>query len=211
MPRTPLPPPPPPEHLWSWPDHESLLAERARAMGELQRRGLSFARLALLWSYGLIATLGWILVSLGLGAFEARNADYVTGVVELVLGLFFLMPAVIGVGFDLARDRTVRGRLDAWAALRPDPGNDHRLRAGGRSAGWLGLSVALCLIGLVLAFTGVGQPGSGGIGETAYLIGTGVIALVIGGLGVLRVRGHQRWAGNVLSPVSLREGGGAHR
>ncbi|WP_405795609.1 hypothetical protein [Streptomyces sp. NBC_01506] len=212
--RSPLPPPPPPEHVRAWPDRRALLADRARAIGELRRRGLAVAPLLLLWAYGLVAALGWAFCSLGLGSFEERGAGYVTGVVELTLGLIFLVPAVIGIGFGVAKDRTVRGRLDAWAALGPDPENDHRLRAGARSAVWLGLSGVLCVIGFALAVTGVAQPSSPGVGETAYLVGTGVIALVIGALGVLRAVGHQRWAGRVLSPVPPREGdggGGGHR
>lgn len=207
----PLPPPPPPEHLRAWPDRESLLADRARAIGELRRRGLTVPRLLLLWTYGVVAVLGWALFSLGLGAVVDRNADYVTGLVELVLGLFFLVPAVIGIAFGVAEDRTVRGRLDAWAALGPDPGNDHRLRAGARGAVWLGLSVVLCVIGFALAVAGALQPGSTRVGETAYFVGTGVIVLVIGVLGVVRAVGHRRWAGRVPSPVPPPGPGGAHR
>ncbi|MFD3481770.1 hypothetical protein [Streptomyces sp. NPDC058665] len=209
--RAPLPPPPPPEDLYDWPDLESLLADRAAAMAELQRHGLSVTRMLLLWSLGLWAALGWILVSLGLGHFEDRTADYITGLVELVLGVMVLVPAMIGAGFAVARDQAVRERLDAWAELAYDPENDHRLRAGARSAMWLGMSVALCVAGLGLALTGGGQPDSAGLGEVAYLVGTGVIALVIGVLGAIRAVLHQRWAGHVLSPAPERGRGGAHR
>ncbi|MET4924642.1 hypothetical protein P3L51_20175 [Streptomyces sp. PSRA5] len=209
--RPPLPPPPPPAHLRAWPDHESMLADRALAMGELRRRSLTAAGLLLLWSLGLVAAVGWLLVSLGLGHFEYRNADYLTGLVELTLGMTVLLPAVIGTGFSVARDRALRGRLDAWAELGPDPANDHRLRAGARGAVWLGLSAVLCVIGLGLALTGGGQSDSAGVGEAAYLVGIGVIALVIGVLGAMRAVGHQRWAEYVLSPVPPRGRGGAHR
>lgn len=211
MPRTPLPPPPPPEDIRAWPDDEALLADRARAIAELQRRGLTFARLLLLWAYGLVAVVGWVLCSLGIASLEGRSPDYVIGLVVLVFGLFFLVPAMIGIGFAVAGDRTIRGRLNAWAALGPDPENDRRLRAGGRCAVWLGLSAGLCVIGLLLVVTGVAQPGSGSVGETAYLIGTGAIALVIGALGALRAVGHQHWARRVLSPVAPRTRGGIHR
>ncbi|MFB8349986.1 hypothetical protein [Streptomyces niveus] len=209
--RTTLPPPPPPGHLRAWPDHESLLADRARAIGELRRRGLAVPRLLLLWTYGVVAVLGWALFSLGLGAFEDRNADHVTGLAELVLGLFFLVPGVIGIGFDVAGDRTVRGRLDAWAALAPDPENDYRLQAGARGAVWLGLSAVLCVTGFALAVAGAVQPGSTGVGATAYFVGTGVIVLVIGVLGAVRAVGHRRWAGPVPGPVPAPGPGGAHR
>ncbi|MFI6083127.1 hypothetical protein ACIBBB_19465 [Streptomyces sp. NPDC051217] len=209
--RAPLPPPPPPAHLRDWPDREALLAERAAAMTELQRRGLSVVRMLRLWSLGLGAGMGWVLFSLGLGHFEDRTADYITGLVELVLGVIVMVPAVIGAGFGVARDRTARERLDAWAGLAPDPRNDHRLRAGARSGVWLGMSVALCVVGLGLALTGGGRPDSAGLGEVAYLVGIGVIALVIGVLGAIRALLHQRWAGHVLSPAPERGRGGAHR
>lgn len=209
--RAPLPPPPPPEHLCDWPDHESMLADRVLAMAELRRRSLTVAGLLVLWSFGLVAGLGWVLVSLGLGHFENRSADYITGFVELILGAIVLVPAMIGTGFSVARDRAVRVRTEAWAELAPDPENDHRLRAGARSAVWLGLSVALCVTGLGLALTGGGQPESTGVGEAAYLVGIGVIALVIGVIGAVRAVGHQRWAEHVLSPVRPPGRGGAHR
>lgn len=188
-----------------------MLAERALAMGELRRRSLTVAGLLLLWSLGLVAGFGWVLFSLGLGHFEDRTADFITGFVELVLGVIVLVPAVIGAGFSVARDRVVRHRLDAWAELGPDPENDHRLRAGGRSAVWLGLSLALCVIGLGLALTGGGQSDSAGVGEVAYLVGIGVITLVVGVLGAVRAVAHQRWARYVLSPAPRRGRGGAHR
>jgi hypothetical protein len=167
--------------------------------------------MVMLRSLGLVAALGWVLVSLGLDHFEDRSADYPTGLVELVLGVIVLIPAVIGAGFDVARDHLVRDGLDAWAELGPDPEGDHRLRAGARSAVWLGLSVVLCLIGLGLALTGGGQPEYAGVGEVAYLVGIGVIALVVGVLGAVRAVLHQRWAERVLSPVPPRGCGGAHR
>lgn len=195
----------------AWPDREALLADRALAIGELQRRGLTLGRLLLLWAYGLVAWLGWALFSLGIGSFLDGSADYVTGSVELVFGLCFLLPAMIGIGFAVARDGAIRGRLNAWAALGPDRENDRRLRAGGRCAVWLGLSAGLCVVGLLLVLTGVAQPDSSGVGMAAYLVGIGVIALVIGALGAMRALGHQRWAGRLLGPVPVREGGGTHR
>lgn len=188
-----------------------MLAERALAMGELRRRSLTVGGLLLLWSLGLVAGFGWVLFSLGLGHFEDRSADYITGFVELILGAIVLLPTVIGTGFAVAGDLALRRRLDAWAELGPDPENDHRLRAGARGTVWLGLSLALCVIGLGLALTGGGQGDSAGVGEVAYLVGIGVIALVIGVLGAVRAVGHQRWSRHVLSPVPPRGRGGAHR
>lgn len=188
-----------------------MLAERAVAMGELRRRSLTVGGLLLLWSLGLVAGFGWVLVSLGLGHFEDRSADYITGFVELILGAIVLLPTMIATGFAVARDRALRRTLDAWAELGPDPGNDQRLRAGVRGTVWLGLSLALCVIGLGLALTGGGQGDSAGVGEVAYLVGIGVIALVVGVLGAVRAVGHQRWSRRVLSPVPPRGRGGAHR
>lgn len=209
--RTPLPPPPPPEHLRAWPDRESLLADRAFAMAELQRRSLTAGRLALLWALGLVAVLGWVVVSLGIGGFEDRNRDYVTGLVELVLGVLVLAPAVIGTGFVVAGDRAVRRRLHAWTGLAADPAYDRRVRAGARSAVWLGLSVVLCVLGPGLAAVGLLQPDSGGAGELAYLVGSGVIVLVVGLLGAEGAVRHRWWAADVRGPLPVATGGGAHR
>ncbi|MEV8344108.1 hypothetical protein [Streptomyces niveus] len=209
--RPPLPPPPPPALPQAWPDHESMLAERALAMGELRRRSLTAGGLLLLWSLGLVAGFGWVLISLGLGNFEDRNADYITGFVELILGVIVLLPTVIGTGFAVAMDLALRRRIEAWAELGPDPENDQRLRAGVRATVWLGLSLALCVIGFVLALTGGGQSDPAGVGEVAYLVGIGVIALVVGVLGAVRAVGHQRWSRHVLSPVPTRGRGGVHR
>ncbi|MFJ9028424.1 hypothetical protein ACIRQP_07845 [Streptomyces sp. NPDC102274] len=218
--RAPLPPPPPPQEQSPWPDdHAAELAERARTMVELSRRGLSLGRLVALWLTGALAVLGWAAVGTAIQSFEGGGLGLMTGVVALGLAAFLLVPAAVAVGFWLSRGRVIRERLDAWARFAPEPVTDIRLGAHRRSVMWLLPSMLLCLVGIWVTGRALAEAGSGGavgresvtLGETAYALGLGVTLLVTGLLGLVPSVRHQYWSGGLMRPVLIRGGGGAHR
>ncbi|RYJ24992.1 hypothetical protein CU044_4903 [Streptomyces sp. L-9-10] len=216
--RAPLPPPPP-EEPGPWPDHAARLAERAEAMVELSRRGLSLGRLVALWLAGALAVVGWAAVGAAIQSFEGGGLGLMTGVVLLGLAAVLLVPAAVAVGFWLSRGRLIRERLAAWAESAPERVTDLRVGAHRRSVMWLLPSVLLCLVGVWATGRALAEAVSGGatgresvtLGETAYALGLGGTLLVTGLLGLVPSVRHQCWSGRLMRPALIRGGGGAHR
>ncbi|WP_433546131.1 hypothetical protein ACQPZG_14010 [Streptomyces sp. CA-294286] len=197
MPRLPLPPPPPPPYLRSWPGREAMLADRARAMEELGRRWLGAPAAVGFWLYAALLAVGWCCVGVALQTFEGGVfPDVLIGGVFLLLGVGALVPAVVLLGLGVRRDRTVRERLRAWGELGPDPAVDARLRAPGRSLGWLLPSFVLAAAGLwtSLGYAATARPGAATYADAAYFIGMGFVMWVVGLLGTVKAVGHYRWA-----------------
>ncbi|QGV79020.1 hypothetical protein [Streptomyces ficellus] len=194
--RSPLPPPPPPVHLRTWPDREALLADRALAVGELNRRVLGGRRLTYFLVTLVGLQLGWGLVGAGLTAFDGPG-DPLTATVAgltIVLGLVVLVPLVVAVVLGVRHDRSARARLLQWAALDPAAIRDARFRAPGLSVAWLLLSFAQCAAGLWLSFAvpAAARPGDTTYTEVAYAMGAGLILWVSGLLGAVKAVGHRR-------------------
>ncbi|MFD9035105.1 hypothetical protein ACFVZW_28815 [Streptomyces sp. NPDC059567] len=197
--RFPLPPPPPSVEIRSWPDREARLADRARAMGELNHRLIGGARLGVLLAWAATLQVGWGLCGAGIIGFdEAIDPLSVMFAVPLVvLGLGALVPAVYFLARDVRRDRVARERLLHWAALDQDPVGDARLREPVLSAVWLVLSFLMCAAGLWLSFAAPAElvgPGLGGYGTVVYLMGAALGSWICGLIGVTRAVGHYRLA-----------------
>ncbi|MGW1227479.1 hypothetical protein [Streptomyces sp. NPDC001478] len=219
-PRPALPPPPPPVEIRTWPDRAALLADRAHVLAALVRAHLGPGRFALLWTWGLLAALGWSLTGTALITFE-ESYDVVSailGVVLIALGAGCLVPAVILVVVWLRRDRAVRRLLVRWGRLDRDPARDAALRLPGPSLGWLLPSFALCALGLyacVVVPAGAVR-GQDTYGLMALIMGLGLLCWLIGLIGVTKAFWHRRWvlsllAGAPAAPRAEASTGGAHR
>ncbi|MFB7914234.1 hypothetical protein [Streptomyces sp. NPDC056061] len=218
--RSQLPPPPPPVEIRTWPDHEAMLADRAVVLGELVRRHVSPGRPALLWLWGVLGAAGWSLISAAMVTFQ--ETDDLFGValalILAVMGIACLVPAVALVAVGIGRDREIRRLLYAWGELARDPVRDARLRMPGAALFWLLLSYALCALGL---YACIAVPATEeGLGATyglaALVMGLGMIAWIIGLIGIVKAFAHRRWVARVLVGVPAPEplfsvGGGAHR
>lgn len=192
MARLPLPPPPPPVGLRTWPDRTALLADRARALDVLRRRGLGLGRLAPLWGAGVLAAVGWGLLTLplqGFGPYGDRMMLMMAPVL-VPLGAGALAPAVVVVLRGVRRDRAVRALVDQWWRLDRAPGVDARLRAPGLVLAWLLLSFGPCALGLRAAFATAAEAGSPA--DVTLGMGVGVILWSTGLLGVARASGYRR-------------------
>ncbi|MFF1835257.1 hypothetical protein ACFVXE_13765 [Streptomyces sp. NPDC058231] len=216
-----LPPPPPPVELRSWPDRGALLADRAFVLGELVKMHVAPGRLGLLWLWGALCALGWSLVGTALITFEESYDIFgaAVGVVLAALGVCCAVPPVAFVVVGLRRDRRIRRLLDAWGTLDRDPAGDARLRAPGIGLVWMLSSIALCAAGLYLcvAVPAGAEAGEDTYGTIALGMGLGLIAWLLGLIGVTKAFAHRRWALRVLAgaPAPGRPpfsaGGGAHR
>ncbi|MFF2008214.1 hypothetical protein ACFVWY_03935 [Streptomyces sp. NPDC058195] len=219
-PRAPLPPPPPPVEIRSWPDREALLTDRAAVLGHLVRVHVGPGRLVALWLWGSLGAFGWLLVGSALLTFE-ETYDVISagvGFLLLVLGVCCLVPAVVLVVIGLRRDGRVRRLLDAWGGLDRDPARDAALRMPGASSVWLVLSFVLCAAGLGTCFVfPVNAPPDGYSPSLAVLVmGLGMIAWLVGLIGLVKAFAHRRWVLRVLAgapaPAPLFSvGGGSHR
>ncbi|MER5498804.1 hypothetical protein ABT096_16645 [Streptomyces sp. NPDC002561] len=219
-PRAQLPPPPPPVEIRSWPDRESLLADRAVVLGALVKAHVSPGRLGMLWLWGALCTLGWALVGSGLITFK-ETYDVISagvGVILLAMGICCVVPAVILVVVGLRRDRRIRELLYAWGGLDRDPGRDAALRMPGAALAWLLTSFALCAVGLYLCFVIPANPPAGrvGYGEIVLVMGVGMTCWLVGLIGLVKAFAHRRWVLRVLAGAPAPErvfsaGGGAHR
>ncbi|MFE7412003.1 hypothetical protein [Streptomyces laurentii] len=195
-----LPPPPPPVELQSWPDRAARLADRARALEELRRRLLGAGRLTLFLVWFLLLQIGWGTIAAGLAPFIGRELTdpiSLTLVVFLTaVGIGIFVPAVWLTVRSLLRDRTVRERLVAWAALDRDAAADARLRAPGLSVCWLLLSFALCATGLWIAYAVPSNVtrDNGGYPLVVYAMGAAMILWVTGLTGLAKAVGHYRMA-----------------
>lgn len=218
--RAQLPPPPPPVEIRSWPEREALLADRAAVLGALVRAHVSPGRLAMLWLWGAICALGWLLVGTALVTFE-ESYDVISagiGVITAAIGVCCMVPAVVLVVIGLRRDRRIRRLLDAWGGLDRDPARDAALRMPGVSLAWLLMSFALCAAGLYACFA---VPASGVLDGGAYglavlVMGLGLISWIVGLIGLVKAFAHRRWVLRVLAGVPAPEplisvGGGAQR
>lgn len=200
--RSPLPPPPPPVELRSWPDRQSMLADRAAVLGELVTTHLGHARLGLLWLWGTLAALGWSFVGTAIISFEEPGDPFAAmlGLVAFALGACLLVPSVAFVVVGLARDRQVRLLLVQWGALDRDPVGDLRLRIPGVSLIWMLTSFVLCAVGLyacVVVPAGA-EAGEETYGEVALFMGLGLICWLTGLIGVVKAFAHRRWVLRVL-------------
>ncbi|MFD7066516.1 hypothetical protein ACFV97_04670 [Streptomyces sp. NPDC059913] len=218
--RAQLPPPPPPVELRSWPDREALLTDRAAVLGGLVRAHVGPGRLVVLWLWGLLGAFGWLLVGSALVAFEESYDPIgaLAGLTMLVLGIGCLVPAVLLVVVGVRRDRRVRALLHAWGALDRDPARDAALRMPGASSAWLVLSFVLCAVGLgtCLAVPANAAPDGYGWSLVALAMGLGMIAWLVGLIGLVKAFAHRRWVLRVLAGAPapaprLPARDGAHR
>ncbi|MFJ3101196.1 hypothetical protein [Streptomyces sp. NPDC086835] len=212
-----LPPPPPPAEIRAWPDREALLADRARAMGELLRLSIGPVRLLLLWLTAAGFAIGWAMFGAALQMF-AEGVDvfsHLFGVIAAAIGLASMIPTGLVIGFGIARDAEVRGRLRCWSALTRDPAGDARYGAPGLSLLWFLPSFLLCAYGLWLSFTvpAGARPGKDTLAGVALLMGLGLILWITGLIGITKAVSHYRWALRLVArhPVPAAERGGAHR
>ncbi|MDT9688664.1 hypothetical protein Q5762_09910 [Streptomyces sp. P9(2023)] len=198
-PRTALPPPPPPAEIQSWPDHEARLADRARAMTELNRRLIGGTRLVVFLMWLAVLELGWGICGAGLIALD-DSIDPFAGMFSfflLGLGLCAVVPAVFFLARGARRDREARDRLIRWAALDGDRAADARLREPVLGVVWLLLAFALCAVGLWLSLAAPAEatgPGRGGYGTAAYFVGAGLGLWVSGMTAAVKAVGHYRLA-----------------
>ncbi|MER5988813.1 hypothetical protein [Streptomyces sp. NPDC001787] len=205
--RSPLPPPPPPAEIRSWPDRETLLADRDVVLGELVRMHVGRGRLGLLWMWGALAALGWSFVGTALIMFEETYDVFsaIGALVALVLGFALLVPSGIFVSLGLGRDRKVRQLLLEWGALDRDPARDRRLRLPGTSLAWLLMSFALCAVGLFACTAApAGAAAEDPYGLLVLVMGVGLIAWVIGLIGITKALTHRRWVVRVLMGAASR-------
>ncbi|MFG3531596.1 hypothetical protein ACGF8B_33395 [Streptomyces sp. NPDC047917] len=218
--RAQLPPPPPPVEIRSWPDREAMLTDRAAVLGELVRAHVAPGRLAMLWLWGSICALGWLLVGTAIMTFE-ESYDIISagiGVIIAAMGVGCMVPAVVLVVVGLRRDRRIRRLLDAWGALDRDPARDAALRMPGAGTAWLVMSFVLCAVGLVTCFA---VPAAATAERDSYSLvaltmGLGLVAWLVGLIGVVKAFAHRRWVRRVLIGAPAPEplisvGGGAHR
>lgn len=211
MPRRDLPPPSPPAQLRARPNEDALREQRVGHPVELARQSLGLGRLLLLWTVAAVFALGWSFLGMALMAFEEQGGalEALIGGVFAVLGLGVLVPAGFWCLWGVRRDREVRLRLRAWAgaeAAVPDPATEARLRAPGRSLGWLVSSCAMGAMGLWVTFGAAAGFGPGGAtyGEIAYAMGVGVILWITGLLGAGKAVTHYRWARRAFSGPSRK-------
>ncbi|MFI7237989.1 hypothetical protein [Streptomyces cyaneofuscatus] len=198
-----LPPPPPPVEIRTWPDRETMLADRALILRALVRMHLGPGRLGVLAMWAGLAALGWLLVGSGLVMFE-QVADVfsgIAGLLSLLLGVGALIPAVVLASLYLARDREIRALLLEWGALDRDPERDGELRLPGMSLVWLLLSFVLAAGGLALCVIGPAsaRPGDDTYGTVALIMGLGMVAWLTGLIGAVKALAHRRWVLRVLA------------
>jgi hypothetical protein len=224
MPSRTLPPPPPPVEMRAWPDREALLADRARAMGELIRLSIGVPRLLLLWLTVAGFAVGWSLIGAALAAFEESidPLSYLFGGIFACIGAACVIPTVFVIGFGIRRDKLVRERLGQWSSLERDPLRDAHLRSPAQSLFWFIPSFLLGALGLWMCFAipATAKPGRETYADVALMMGLGFILWLTGLIGVAKAVSHYRWAVRLLgaagSPTGARQAhagsrGRAHR
>ncbi|TRV77077.1 hypothetical protein FKN01_17080 [Streptomyces sp. 130] len=196
-PRFVLPPPPPPVEIRAWPDRDALLADRSFLLGVLVKAHIGPGRLGLLWLWGVVGAIGWSFIGTAVITFEESYdaISAIMGVVMAALGAAALIPAVILAVVGLRRDVAVRRLLTRWGELDRDPARDAALRLPGTTLGWLLPSFALGALGLCLC---VVVPAGAVRGEDTYglmalIMGLGLLAWLIGLIGVFKAFWHRRW------------------
>jgi hypothetical protein len=186
-------------------------------MGELLRLSIGPVPLLLLWLTAAGFAIGWAMFGAALQMF-AEGVDvfsHLFGVIAAAIGLAFMIPTGLVIGFGIARDAEVRRRLRCWSALTRDPAGDARYGAPGLSLLWFLPSFLLCAYGLWLSFTvpAGARPGKDTLAGVALLMGLGLILWITGLIGITKAVSHYRWALRLVArhPVPASERGGAHR
>ncbi|MFD3944233.1 hypothetical protein [Streptomyces sp. NPDC058579] len=198
-PRAPLPPPPPPAEIQSWPDREARLADRGRAMAELNRRLLGGTRLSVFLVWVATLQLGWGICGAGFIMLD-ESLDPFSGLFAcffVAFGLCAVVPAVFFLAQGVRRDRQARERLVLWAALDGDRAADARLREPVLSTVWLLISFAFCAVGLWVSLAAPAElvgPGRGGYGMVTYLMGVALGLWINGLIGATKAISHYRLA-----------------
>ncbi|MEV6394165.1 hypothetical protein AB0M39_05170 [Streptomyces sp. NPDC051907] len=198
MSRSTLPPPPPPAEIRAWPDDESMLNDRGRAMGELSRLSIGLSRLLLFWLTAAGFAAGWGMIGAALTTFHdgVDATSYMLIPIFMAIGLGAMIPTGLVIVAGIRRDKAVRERLAQWSSLAHDPARDARHRAPGESLLWLIPSFVLCALGLwvCFAYPAGARPGSETYAEVTVVMGMGFIMWLTGLLGVAKAVTHYRWA-----------------
>lgn len=200
----------------AWPGREALLADRARAMGELSRLSIGVPRLLLLWLTVAGFAVGWSLISAALAAFEESidPLSYLFGGIFACIGAACMIPTGVVIGFGIRRDKLMRERLGQWSSLERDPLRDARLRSPGQSLLWFVPSLLLGALGLWMCFAipATAKPGRETYADVALLMGLGFILWLTGLIGVAKAVSHYRWAVRLVGAGSPTVAvGDAHR
>lgn len=169
---------------------------------------------------GVVGAIGWSVIGTAIITFE-QSYDVISaimGVVMTGLGAAALIPAVILTVVGVRRDAALRRLLTQWGELDRDPARDAGLRLPGTTLGWLLPSFVLGALGLYVC---VVVPAEAVRGEDTYglmaaLMGLGLLAWLIGLVGVFKAFWHRRWivrtlAGATTRPAPVAQGGGVHR
>ncbi|MEU5270759.1 hypothetical protein [Streptomyces hygroscopicus] len=203
-----LPPPPPAPEERPWNDRAGLLDARARAMGALARWYLAPHRALLLWLSTIVFALGWTLAVSGFQFLvKGEIVEHVLGVIFLGLALGATVPSSLGVVSGIRRDVFVGACLRDWAELERDPQTLPHWRVSGGALLWLGPSIVLTCLGLVLGGAAVFTDGGDGFGTEA---GIGIVFTAAGGLGMAKAIDYYRLVSRELGPgTGGAETGGA--
>ncbi|WP_062009921.1 hypothetical protein [Streptomyces hygroscopicus] len=193
-----LPPPPPAPDERPWNDRAGLLDARARAMGALARWYLAPHRALLLWLSTIVFALGWTLAVSGFQFLvKGEIVEHVLGVIFLGLALGATVPSSLGVVSGIRRDVFVGACLRDWAELERDPQTLPHWRVSGGALLWLGPSIVLTCLGLVLGGAAVFTDGGDGFGTEA---GIGIVFTAAGGLGMAKAIDYYRLVSRELGP-----------
>ncbi|MEU4890815.1 hypothetical protein AB0B12_41300 [Streptomyces sp. NPDC044780] len=193
----PSPPPAPDERPWN--DRAGLLDERARAMGALARWYLAPHRALLLWLSTLVFALGWTLAVSGFQFLvQGEIIEHILGVIFLGLALGATVPSSLGVISGIRRDVFVGACLRDWAELERDPGTLPHWRVSGGALLWLGPSIVLACLGLVLGGSAVfSDIDTESFGTVA---GIGIVFAMAGALGMAKAIDYYRLVSRELAP-----------
>ncbi|MFJ4635719.1 hypothetical protein ACIP69_08615 [Streptomyces hygroscopicus] len=193
-----LPPPPPAPDERPWNDRAGLLDARARAMGALARWYLAPHRALLLWLSTIVFALGWTLAVSGFQFLvKGEIIEHILGVIFLGLALGATVPSSLGVVSGIRRDVFVGACLRDWAELERDPQTLPHWRVSGGALLWLGPSIVLTCLGLVLGGAAVFTDGGDGFGTEA---GIGIVFTAAGGLGMAKAIDYYRLVSRELGP-----------
>lgn len=117
-----------------------MLTDRAAVLGELVRAHVAPGRLAMLWLWGSICALGWLLVGTALMTFE-ESYDVISagiGVIIAAMGVGCMVPAVVLVVVGLRRDRRIHAAARRLGRVGPRSGTRRGAADAGQPAppGW---------------------------------------------------------------------------
>ncbi|MFI9720406.1 hypothetical protein ACIHFE_12210 [Streptomyces sp. NPDC052396] len=163
--RLPLPPPPPPEEIRAWPDRQSLLADRTRALREGTHVALSLRELLTVGFLALWLSLACYLCAKG-ALLCLDHQDWRQYVPWLLLGALFLTGATGSVALTHRRDRQLRQLLALWQELDRDPASVRQWSQPGRALAWAAGAIGFGALALAFA-TG---PATDLAGAAAFLL-----------------------------------------